>query len=388
MKRKKAKTKATSRPGAAAQLVMQGVELHKQDQLDAAAQAYRAALALEPDHPDALNLLGMIVMDQGDPTTAARLIARAVAVNPRMAPYHLNLGNAFAAAGMDAFAVEAYDIAARLEPGNVVARYSLGLHHIRHQRHAEALAALRQVVEVDPGHTRASFLVAGLSGGHSDSVAADYVADLFDSYAATFEEHVVQFLDYRAPHDLAALVAGAGHVPARAWTVLDLGCGTGLCGVAFRDFARHLIGSDLSARMIDIAGKRGVYDELRVEALLATLARARARPVELVVAADVFIYVGALEATFAACAAALAPGGLFAFSTERWDGDGFRLRTTCRYAHADGYIRALASDTGFAVDQAREIVVRTDNKEPIPGFAYLLRREGSDGKCLNEPPPS
>ena len=361
----------------AANLILEAVELHRQGELDQAEGKYRQALEQEPNHPDALNLLGMILIDRGEPLAAAKLIARAVAISPRTAPYHLNLGNAFAAANLDDLAADALAIAASLEPSNVVARYNLGLLHVRHDRRLEALGVLRQVLEIDSSHSRARFLVTGLSGesdGNCDTVAAGYVADLFDSYAASFDEHVVGVLDYKVPETIKALLLDAGHQPERAWNVLDLGCGTGLCGVALHGFARRMIGSDLSGRMIETAAKREVYDELHVEDLVSTLRRER--DVDLVVAADVFIYVGALEATFAACSGALYPGGLFAFSTERWDGNGGRLATTCRYAHSDSYIRELAQRDGFAIDMAQDTVIRTQDKEPIPGVAYLLRRSG------------
>jgi predicted TPR repeat methyltransferase len=230
------------------------------------------------------------------------------------------------------------------------------------------------VLELEPAHDRARFLVASLTGGHVDAAPADYVTELFDSYAPGFEAHLVDGLGYRAPAQLAELVAAAGagdELPQRAWRVIDVGCGSGLGGAAFRAIARHLIGSDLSPRMIEIARRRGIYDELHVEDLTATLRRARA-DADLIVAADVFIYVGALDDAFRAAAGALRPGGLLALSTERGDGDGFRLQPSSRYAHGDGYVRGLAQRHGFAVREARDTVLRTDHTGPVAGVLYLL----------------
>jgi predicted TPR repeat methyltransferase len=133
-----------------------------------------------------------------------------------------------------------------------------------------------------------------------------------------------------------------------------------------------LIGSDLSARMIARARQRAIYDELYCEDLLATLARER--EVDLVVAADVFIYVGALDATFAACAAALRSGGRLAFSVERAEGTGFVLLPTLRYAHADAYVRGLAGTHALAIERAEPSILRVDKGAPIHGTLYLLRR--------------
>lgn len=370
MKRKKAKPRR--RP--ASELIAEALALQERGALVEPEQIYREVLRHEPDHHGALNLLAMILIEQNDPGAAATLITRAIAVAPDVAWYHLNLGHAYAAAGLDERAALAMQASAGLDPDSPIPRYDLARHHLRHGRPGEALVALRQVLDRDPSHERARFLVASLSGGHVDTAPADYVTELFDSYAPRFEAHLVNVLDYKAPAQLAELVATAGHPPRRAWQVIDLGCGSGLGGAAFSSFARHLVGSDLSPRMIEIARKRGVYDELHVEDLAATLRRAGA-DVDLVVAADVFIYVGALDEPFRAAASALRPGGLLAFSTERCEGDGYRLLPSSRYAHADGYVRGLAQRHGFAVREAQDTVLRIEQSEPVSGMLYLLAAE-------------
>jgi predicted TPR repeat methyltransferase len=370
MKRKKAKPRR--RP--VNELIAEGLALQERGAIAEAEQRYRAALQQEPDHHGVLNLLAMILTERNEPAEAATLITRAIALAPEVAWYHLNLGHAYAASGLDDRAVEAMQASVRLDPGNAIPRYDLARHHLRHGRSDEALVALRQVLARDPSHERARFLVASLTGGHANTAPADYVTELFDSYAPRFEAHLVNVLDYKVPAQLAALVTAAGHEPQRAWHVIDLGCGSGLGGVAFRDFAQHLVGSDLSPKMIEIARTRGVYDELHVEDLTATLGRASAN-VDLVVAADVFIYVGALEASFHAASNALRPGGLFAFSTELCEGDGYRLLPSSRYAHASGYIRALAQRHGFAIRDARDTVLRMDHTGPVAGMLYVLATE-------------
>jgi predicted TPR repeat methyltransferase len=367
MKRKKPRPRR--RP--AGELIAEALALQERGALAEAEQRYRELLQAEPAHHAAMNLLAMILIERDDAGAATPLITRAIELAPDVAWYHLNLGHACAAAGHDAPAVAAMMTSARLDPASPIPRYDLARHHLRHGRPGEALVALREVLDRDPAHDRARFLVASLTGGHVDAAPADYVTELFDSYAPRFEAHLVDVLGYAAPARLAELVAAAGDPPRRAWRVADLGCGSGLGGVAFRDFAHHLVGSDLSPRMIELARRRGVYDELHVEDLTATLGRTAAG-LDLVVAADVFIYVGALDRALGAAARALRPGGLLAFSTERCDGDGYRLLPSSRYAHADGYIRGLAQRHGFAIRDARDTVLRVDHAGPVAGVLYLL----------------
>jgi predicted TPR repeat methyltransferase len=366
MKRKAAKPKRLRRP--AGELVADGMARHERGDAAAAEELYREALRQKPDHDRALALLAMILTERGEGAEAAALLGRAIAIAPDAAWYHLSLGHAQAAAGRDAEAVAAMAQAAALDPEAAVPRYDLARHHLRHGRPDAALPVLREVLACEPGHPRARFLIASLTGGHVDAPPADYVTELFDSYAPTFEAHLVDELAYQAPAQLARLLPA----PARAWRVVDLGCGSGLGGIAVRDHARHLVGSDLSPKMIELARARGVYDELHAEDLTATLARTTGA--DLVLAADVFIYVGALDDAFRRTAAALGPGGRFAFSTEACDA-GFRLLPTRRYAHARGYVSELAARHGFAIDRADDTVLRMEHGAPISGVLYLLRRD-------------
>lgn len=366
MKRKK--PRPPRRPSG--ELIAEALALQEQGALAEAEQRYRELLGHEPGHHAAMNLLAMILLERSDAAAALPLIARAIALAPDIAWYHLNLGHAYAATGRDDRAAAAMATSARLDPASPIPCYDLARHHLRRGRPGDALSALRRVLERDPAHARARFLIASLTGGHIDTAPPDYVTELFDSYAPGFEAHLVNVLGYQVPAQLAALVAAAGEPP-RAWHVIDVGCGSGLGGAAFRGVARHLVGSDLSPRMVEIARRRGVYDELHVEDLTATLDRARG-DADLVIAADVFIYVGALDAAFRAAAGALRPGGLLALSTERGDGDGFRLQPSSRYAHGDGYVRGLAHRHGFAVRMTRSTVLRSDHTGPVAGVLYLL----------------
>jgi predicted TPR repeat methyltransferase len=344
-------------------------------ELAAAEALYREALAMAPDHLGALTLLGLLLVDRGD-DGAIDLLERARDGAPGFAPVHLALGSAYAAAGHDALAVTAMETAIKLDTTSTVPLERLAKHHIQARRPREAIGLLRRILRRDPAHARARFLLAGLTGDRSttnvDSPPPEVIADLFDTYAASFEQHLVADLQYRVPEALAALVAGLGAPSDRSWRVLDLGCGTGLAGAALRAHASELIGVDLSPRMVSRARQRAIYDELHCEDLIATLARTT--DVDLIVAADVFIYVGVLDATIAACAKALRSGGLLAFSVERSTSDDVVLQPTLRYAHAGAYIERLANAHALVVECAEPTTLRVDHGNPCAGVLYVLRR--------------
>jgi predicted TPR repeat methyltransferase len=334
---------------------------------------YREALVIAPGHLAVVTLLALVMIDRDNASGAIDLLERAREVAPDFAPVQLALGSAYAMAGHDEIAVAAMEIASKLDSEGTVAFERLAKHHVRSGRPREAIGVLRRLLRREPSNADAQFMLAALTGEqpavreHRPAL----VAELFDSYASTFDAHLAK-LEYDAPRELAALVASVTPPPPRGWFVVDLGCGTGHVGSVFREWARTLIGSDLSPRMIVRAKERALYDELHVEDLRATLERVR--DVDLIVAADVFNYLGTLDATLAACATALRPGGILAFSTELGDTDDIALQTTFRYRHSDAYVRGVAEASGFTIERLEPTILRKENDQPARGSLYVLRR--------------
>jgi predicted TPR repeat methyltransferase len=155
--------------------------------------------------------------------------------------------------------------------------------------------------------------------------------------------------------------------------ILDLGCGTGLCGPVFRDIADHLSGVDISSGMLGKAEEKNVYDTLRRVELVNFL-QGETENFDLALAADVFIYISDLRPAFEACAGALKEEGLFAFSIEFFPGDGYILRPSGRFGHSLKYIRSQAEMAGFSVFQCDEIILRMEHDEPVPGHLFVLSK--------------
>jgi predicted TPR repeat methyltransferase len=217
-----------------------------------------------------------------------------------------------------------------------------------------------------------------------------YVQALFDSYADAFDEHLVGKLGYRTPQLIAQLLPGAdaGHAgdgtaasaaPAAAaprWrAALDLGCGTGLMGPLLAPQCAALDGVDLSSLMLEKARALGCYRHL-VQAEIAEHLQQTAERHDLVVAADVFVYIGELEPVFAGVARVLAAGGLFAFSVEEAGAgvERYELRPSSRYAHREAYLRELAGAHGFDVRTLARATLRHEQRVPIGGLLVLLAR--------------
>ena len=215
-----------------------------------------------------------------------------------------------------------------------------------------------------------------IAGSRDVSRAADeYVRSLFDSYATHFEQSLIS-LGYRVPGLI--LRALERHLPGFAeggtiGDVLDLGCGTGLIGVALHDRLQgRLKGVDLSQNMVDQARAKGIYTELEVAELTAYLENERERW-RVAIAADVFCYFGDLAAIIVAAHRVLRPGGLFVFSVERHAGEEPWLKqATGRFAHSRRYIESLLA--GWQTLEVRDDVLRMDRGDLVHGLLVVARR--------------
>lgn len=277
-----------------------------------------------------------MLLASGEPAQAAELLLGALELSPQWAAGWFRLGEMQEAAGLPDQAAQAWAMALKLEPAD-----RLG-------------AALKlQLVGKAPAAT---------------APPSAFVETLFDHYADSFEESLVEKLGYRLPDFLAQAIRKAR--PGRFRLALDLGCGTGLMGERLRPFVDRLEGYDISAGMLRKAKAKGIYD-LLAKADLQHFSYIGDRA-DLVVAADVFIYVGALEGIVGAVAGMLADGGMFAFSVETLAGGGdFTLRPSRRYAHSEAYARRVLSANGLAVLSLESMVIRHDRRDPVEGLAIV-----------------
>jgi predicted TPR repeat methyltransferase len=237
-----------------------------------------------------------------------------------------------------------------------------------------AAQAFRQALVVDPADAQgaaARFALIGRADA-PQALPRAYVARLFDDYAWRFDKHLTKNLGYRAPALIADALSAAA--PGRRFaSALDLGCGTGLMGEALLDRADHLTGVDLSSAMIAKARERNVYDELIIDEAGAPM-REQPKAFDLIVAADSLVYIGDLAPLFAAVGIALATDGLFAFSVEACEGDGFKLEPTMRFAHSRAYVEATAREASLRPLVIQSASTRREANADAPGLICVFER--------------
>ncbi len=242
---------------------------------------------------------------------------------------------------------------------------------------AGAVAAWTELLQLDAkGLFGAALKLAAHGAGGSTEAAPAYVEALFDDYAPRFEDALVGRLGYRTPEALETVIrmAMARRGLGRFGRGLDLGCGTGLMGGRLRPLVERLEGVDLSANMLGEARRKGIYDRLEKADLKAVLDMEQAS-IDLIVAADVLNYVGALEAPLAAAGRALRQGGITAFSLETHAGsEPVRLGTSLRFQHAVEPTLQLCRAAGLEVTSVEPVVIRMDRGVPVDGVIVLAER--------------
>jgi predicted TPR repeat methyltransferase len=266
--------------------------------------------------------------------------------------------------------------------GFATAWFALGAIRDRLGDRDGAVAAFTEASRADPDDYHGARLqLARLgTGGATPAMTESYVRRLFDQYAGRYDAALTEHLHYRGPALLRDAVTSALErlgQPMRFASLLDLGCGTGLAGTVFRPFAGRLVGVDLSAAMIARAEAKGDYDRLVVGNLAAFLADeiAQAAKYDLVLAADVFVYVNDLAPVLADIARVLAPRGVVAFTVETHSGAGVALLPTLRFAHGEPYLRDVISDAGLQFITLEKATIRTEKNLPVDGLLAIALRE-------------
>ena len=410
-------------------------QFKRRGHLREAREHLQSALQLTPNSETARVSLGDVLVDMGETSAAIDLYREVIAASATPAPIYVRLGIALRTLGDHAGAIEACQRAVALAPqvpethfhlaetlivANRVsdaithaqqamplpgarvlhsaalvilgkfdaALMSAGTHppqylailgnrllELRHP--ASALECFRRKLEVDPWDTVAAHFVCALSGANPDRPSDEYVRQLFDDCADTFDQQLVGALSYSVPREVAAAVVASSSL-SPPWDVVDLGCGTGLVGVEIAKYGQSLVGVDLSPRMIERAGARGIYTELICGDLSAALTQEGRYDVA--IAGDVFVYVGKLDSVVPAVRRSLRSGGVLAFTIESAEevaeaagSPGYWLRPSGRFAHHADYVRDLAAGNGFAIKQMQKVRLRLESRQPVMGWLVVMQ---------------
>ncbi len=288
---------------------------------------------------------------------------------------HFNLGTIFMDKESYDMASAHFQTAVALLPENAEAHYNYATCLLKKNLFQTALHHLRQAVKCAPKNDVFKFRLAAVSGESNPAKPPpEYIETLFDRYAERFDQDLLQRLQYKAPELLSALLKEPLSTIHNA-KVVDIGCGTGLCGEYLKHFVSELIGIDLSSAMLEKAKAKHSYQEL-IQGDIPTVLTEHHFNADALIAADVWIYFGDLELLFKQARLQVKNQGWLAFSCEEGehDDDAFHLAPTGRYQHSKTYIDSLLAKTGWQLVRDVQVSLREQQGKPVAGRLYLCRK--------------
>ncbi len=386
---------------------IQACDLHENNRLDDAVKAYKQLLTFLPDSPLLHFNCGLALFELNCFTEANKHYQKASLLNPEDADIHYNTGLNNRRLQKNKDAADSFQTAIRLGDTSIDTLYNLALCHQDLQNYSEAERLYETVLKkspehqsslnnfaylchkngniqkaenlyarllsLNPEHKAAKHMLDSLSGNATESAPLEYVEAVFDNYAQNFEQSLLEKLQYNTPKGLWKRFCNA--FPTRTfWNqCLDLGCGTGLAGEQFISCCRDITGVDISGEMLAVAERKSLYSRLIKDDILHFL-QTTDHFYDLIIAADVFTYMGNLANLFKYSFETATNDGIFLFSVEESKGKTFELKQTGRFGHSRRYIEDLCLSTGWSILDCHLSKLRQDKGEWIPGHLYILQK--------------
>ncbi len=333
---------------------------------------FQQALAASPDFAGARNHLSHTLMDLGRLDEAEGCLRQGIGLKPDNAEGHYNLALVLAHRGKRDEAITHYQEAVKNDPELKEAHSNLANLFLESGANEQAEKHFIRTLELEPENKIAPYLLKIANREPLERAPQDYIRTLFDHYARDYDRHLIEDLKATSPILLRQALESLG-TPKRYTNALDLGCGTGLAGAAFREQIDHLTGVDLSSAMIEQAHKREVYDVLRDSDILRYLERSD-DAFDLVLATDSFSYFGDLLPLFSLLKNRMTRNGLLCFNTEFLEKGEWQVQASGRFAHSPNYLKALTQQAGFTIRKLEQHPIRMHSEGEISGNICICQK--------------
>ena len=303
--------------------------LQQQNRLPEALEEYRQAVIIAPDRFEISNNLGLIKKDLGEYEEALGLFVNAFLKAPEQEAVSVNI--------VETLTLLAYQ---NIETAQKIAANWL---------------------KTAPNNLFAQQINATLQGKDCENTQI-FVQKLFDNFADNYEQ-VLGRIGYSTPRELRTIT---GDIKG---TIVDLGCGTGLVGEAYQTSGAKLIGIDISAKILEKAREKHIYQELICDNLLHFCqTRLHTYQPRLIIAADVFCYIDNISAIISACQ----PYQL-AFSIETLPSSKTAPQQrglSGRYRHNPRYIKNLLLQNGYTNINEYPLILRQEDGKDVQGMIF------------------
>ncbi|MDA7799547.1 tetratricopeptide repeat protein [Alphaproteobacteria bacterium] len=346
-----------------------GLVLSSLNRQNEAVDSFNSAIFVKSDFGEAYFHKALALVELGDLENAQLASENATKYCPDNAVTFFNLGKILTSRKMFNQAASAYNQALEIDPNYVHAILNLANIKSLMGLDSEAIVQYERAVSIDQDCYAAIHMLAALKGEVTQKAPRLYVENLFNNYARTFDQDLVNNLEYKVPTLIGDLVRQlSGRL--KFTNVLDLGCGTGLVGKEIKKYCDNIVGVDISSEMLLEAEKKCVYSNLEHCEIIDYL---RKEPVnsDLFIMADVFIYIGNLSELFSLISKTNKKPVKLIFTTENSEGSYFSLEKTGRYSHSRVYINDLCESFNLTITSIKDIQIRKEANASIMGSIYV-----------------
>ncbi|MEC8882490.1 MAG: tetratricopeptide repeat protein [Pseudomonadota bacterium] len=365
---------------------------------------YDKILDINPTHPECLNKIGLIHLEQDNIDDGIEFLKKALSISSEITDIHHNLACCYLHKKEYQKALSHWMTHLKSNK-DLDTYYNIGVCYLYLGRYDDCTDYLFHVIKKDPTHYESliNLGAAFLQKGHIESacdyyqraqsikptpsvqyilsalekkrevstVPAEYVIDLFNNYAFHYDNHLVDVLDYQVPKRLNSILPALLNFSPNSLSCLDLGCGTGLAAVAIAPFKSHLTGVDLSPNMIEQANKKSIYDRLICQDILIPISE-YLNKTDLVLTADTLPYFGDLNPVFSLVRTYLKPQGHWIFTIETTRDECYVLNQSARFSHNPNTIKQLSKSHDFDIFHSENIQLRTQQNQYIEGMIFIL----------------
>lgn len=348
-------------------LVNIGVILLKQNKQQLAIDYFTRALALDENNLEARNNLAATFIHNDRYENALKYYFELLKEDPKNLEYLYNTGVAQMGLGRIDEAVNMFKQVLSIDNKHFGALSNLAAIKMRNRDKKGAIELLRKALAVEPNNKTTKFMLEALSR-ESVETCKEYAADLFNHYALYYDKHMQDTLEYKLPQKLWELLhkLNLNNLD----KVLDLGCGTGLCGDVLKSFSKHVTGVDISEKMLAIAATKEVYEHLKTQDILEFLQEDKNK-YDLIVCLDVLPYFGSLNKFFNYITEHLENNGIFIFSTEISESNDWEIQESMRFKHAPQYILNLCAENNLLIEYKEQVSARKQDNRDLEEMVYV-----------------
>ncbi len=346
------------------------VLLEKLNRQNEAEIFYRNAIRGNKNFSNAYNNLGALLYKMGRVQEALECYRQVFIINPNHMESCFNL--AIALEDIEEFeeAIGLYfNVLAHHQYQNIIhIRLTSAIPKLFLKDKEKALQYAKGWLKNFPDNPLAKHIFNALSGVIDEETAFAYTQSYYNTFADSYNDKMKE-LNCQVPSLIQSKLPHSCDLD-----ILELGCGTGSCGIFLKPLAKKLIGVDISQKMLEKARITNFYTQLKQKEILDFF-DSSSDLFNLIIAADVLCYIGDLKLLFQDVFSHLKRGGIFIFTVETQTNiHHFEITPFGRYVHQKEYIEKLLTTEGLCTQSTECVFLRKEGSTNARGYLFTAKK--------------